>query len=115
MLSLVLKAANVIRDVRRTAGLTQASLASRIGVPQSVIARLERPGSNPTWDTMTRILDATNHRFEMGRSPQTAVGLDLGQLRERLALSPAERLRSFEASQHNLIELLAKTELHAKG
>jgi transcriptional regulator with XRE-family HTH domain len=97
----MLQAASVIRDARRAAGLTQTSLASRLGVPQSVISRLEQPGSNPTWETVARVLHVTGHELSIDR-PRRATGIDDAQIRERLRLSPAERLRSFQSSQHNL-------------
>jgi uncharacterized protein len=98
--------ADLIRRARREAGLTQAALASRLGVPQSVVARLERRGSNPTWATLSAALHATGHTLELKRRPaRSTVTLDLGQLRERLALTPAERLRLFQDSQRNLERL----------
>src|ERR1700737_4120004 len=97
----------LVRQARREAGLTQAELARRVGVSQPEIARLERGNSNPTWDTLVRALRATGHELELGGRPSPA-GLDLGQLRERLALTPAERLRVFQASQRNLQRLRAR-------
>lgn len=93
----------LMREARRAAGLTQAELAARVGVSQSVIARLESRNSNPTWDTLVRALSATGHEVRL--APRPAVSLDYGQLRERLALTPAERLRTFQASQRNLQHL----------
>jgi transcriptional regulator with XRE-family HTH domain len=98
----------LIKFARHHAGLSQVSLASRMGVPQSVIARLERPGSNPTWATLSAALEATGCSLELRRRRATPpVPLDLGQLRESLALTPAERLRTFEESQRNLDRLVA--------
>jgi transcriptional regulator with XRE-family HTH domain len=96
----------LVREARQSAGLTQAELAARLGVSQPVVARLERRGSNPTWDTLVRALRATGHDVELKRSPPAA-SLDLEQIRERLALTPAERLRVFEASHANVSRLRA--------
>src|SRR5690349_24227687 len=41
-----------LRWARQDAGLTQADLASRIGVSQQQIAKLERPGANPSIATL---------------------------------------------------------------
>jgi transcriptional regulator with XRE-family HTH domain len=41
--------------LRRRAGLTQAELAARIGTTQSAVARLERGGSTPSLERLTRI------------------------------------------------------------
>jgi transcriptional regulator with XRE-family HTH domain len=100
-----MQASYVIRQARTSAGLTQSALASRLGVAQSVVARLERAGSNPTWDTVRRALAATGHGLELhGRRP-ASVDLDLDQIRLRLGLSPAERLKLFEESQRSLTRM----------
>lgn len=97
-------AALLIRDARREAGLTQASLASRMGVPQSVVARLERPGSNPTWDTISRALDACGQQITAQARPAPS-SIDETLVANRLRLTPEERLRSFEESHEDLRKL----------
>lgn len=97
----------LLRRARQSAGLTQAQLAARLGVSQPVIARMERRSSNPTWDTLVRALRATGHEIELTRRSSPAVDLDVAQLRERLLLTPAQRLRVFERSQQNLDHLRA--------
>jgi uncharacterized protein len=94
-------ASTLVRTARRRAGLTQAQLAELAHLSQAEVARLERSGSNPTAATLERLLRATGHRLELRRLD----GVDETQLRERLALTPAERLAAFEASQRNLIRL----------
>jgi uncharacterized protein len=94
-------ASTLLRSARRRAGLTQAQLGERAGLSQAEVARLERAGSNPTAVTLERLLRATGHRLELRRLD----GVDESQLRERLALTPAERLAAFEASHRNLIRL----------
>lgn len=95
MLCQVLNAAAAIRDARLAAGLTQASLASRLAVPQSVIARLERPGSNPTWETVSRALDACGR--ELSVRPRPAKGsIDETLVARQLRYTPGERLIGFE-------------------
>ncbi len=100
-------AASLVRQARRASGLTQSALAARMGLPQSVVARLERPGSNPTWDTVTRALAASGHELELHELTGSDRGLDLGALRVRLALSPIERLRLFQESHESLGKLVA--------
>jgi transcriptional regulator with XRE-family HTH domain len=87
--------------------MTQAGLAARLGVSQPVIARLERPNANPTWETLVRALRATGHDVELTRRVAPVVEPDLAQLRERLALSPSERLHLFQGSQRGLLRLQA--------
>lgn len=90
-------AATVIRDARREAGLTQASLAARMGVPQSVIARLERPGSNPTWDTISRALDACGRRITV-QARTEASSIDETLVAAHLRLPPGDRIKSLAES-----------------
>jgi uncharacterized protein len=94
-------ASTLLRTARRHAGLTQAQLGERAGLSQAEVARLERAGSNPTAATLERLLRATGHRLELRRVD----AVDESQLRERLALAPADRLAAFEASQRNLARL----------
>ncbi len=101
----------LIRDARHAAGLSQAELAERLGVKQPVVARLERSGANPTVRTLRRVMDATGSELTLGFAPAPRGGsrlpdVDESQLRRRLAMTPAERLRTFSASQANLVDLL---------
>lgn len=78
-------------------------------MPQSVVARLERPGSNPTWSTLSAVLAATGHGLELKRQRSSPpVPLDLGQLRELQKLSPAERLHVFQESKRNIDRLVGR-------
>jgi transcriptional regulator with XRE-family HTH domain len=94
-------ASTLLRAARRRADVTQAQLAARAGLSQAEVARLERAGSNPTAATLERLLRATGHRLELRRLD----AVDETQVRERLELTPAERLAAFEASQRNLSSL----------
>jgi transcriptional regulator with XRE-family HTH domain len=94
-------ASTLLRTARRRANLTQAQLAEKAGLSQAEVARLERAGSNPTAATLERLLRATGHRLELRRLD----AVDETQLRERLELTPAERLAAFEASQRNVLRL----------
>jgi transcriptional regulator with XRE-family HTH domain len=81
--------------------MTQAELASRAGLSQSAIARLERGGSNPTIATLANVIAAAGHRLTLD-APVHRPSFDEGQLRERLAMTPAQRLANFTASSRNL-------------
>jgi len=94
-------ASALVRTARRRAGLTQVQLAERAGVSQAEIARVERAGSNPTAATLERLVRATGHRLDLAQ----AAGIDETQLRERLRLTPAERLAAFQSSQRSLARL----------
>src|ERR1039458_4403702 len=46
------ESASLLKEARRQAGITQAELARRLGISQAAVAKLERPGANPTPDTL---------------------------------------------------------------
>jgi transcriptional regulator with XRE-family HTH domain len=90
--------AALLRDSRHRAGLTQRQLALRLGVTQAAIAKLERRGANPTFETLAGALWATGHRLEL-EAPERRGGVDESLIRKQLELSPTERLRGLEEMQ----------------
>jgi transcriptional regulator with XRE-family HTH domain len=90
-----MEAAMLIRRARTDAGLTQQQLATRLGVSQAALARLERPGANPTVATLDRVLRAAGRRLDL-RLGRSRSSVDGGLLREALQLSPAERIAAAE-------------------
>lgn len=57
--------AALLRQARTRAGLTQAQLAVRAGVPQSLISAYERGRRQPGGDMLLRLLSETGHRVEL--------------------------------------------------
>jgi len=87
----------LIRAAREAAGLTQAALGTRLGISQSAVAQLERPGSNPTVATLDAVLRAAGRRLELGtRAYRPSVDQTL--LARTLRMSPDERLAAFETA-----------------
>jgi transcriptional regulator with XRE-family HTH domain len=84
--------------------MTQAELARRMGTTQSAIARMERPGANPRVNTLARALALTGRQLKLGTGPMRS-SIDETLTRERVRLSPADRLASFEAGYANVREL----------
>jgi predicted transcriptional regulator len=77
------EAANLLREARYAAGLSQAALAERLDVSQAAIAKLERQGSNPTVNTLDEALWATGHRLVLSaqaRRPEADTDVTRGQL-----------------------------------
>jgi transcriptional regulator with XRE-family HTH domain len=101
----VASTAFLIRKARTDSGLTQAELASRAGLTQSAVARLERAGANPTIATLANVIAASGHRLVLAAEPHRP-SFDEGQLLERLAMTPAERLANFTASSRNLARMV---------
>jgi len=75
---------------RKRAGLSQRELAARAGVPQSTVARIERGVIDPRLTTFERLIDACDE--EVVVTPRPGKGVDRGQIREMLKLSPAQRV-----------------------
>jgi transcriptional regulator with XRE-family HTH domain len=105
--------ASLLREARRSAGLTQADLARRLGISQAAVAKLERPGANPTVDTLDRALWATGHRLALDAQPRSA-GVDESLIRRQLELSPAERIHGIE-SMYAQMRALAEAGARSRG
>lgn len=86
----------LLQRARARAGLTQRALAARAGVPQSTVARIERGRLDPRISTLDRLLRACG--VELDVVPRPGAGVDRTQIRERLALSPEQRLKETAAA-----------------
>jgi transcriptional regulator with XRE-family HTH domain len=106
-------AARVLRYARRHAGLTQRELAARSQIAQPVIARIESGASVPRVDTLDRLLEACDIGLEVVRRP--GIGEDRTLPRQKLPLSPAERMKDVEAEAAVLDRLRRARVMEAKG
>ena len=70
--------------------MAQRSLATRAGVPQSTVGRIETGAIEPRINTLLRLLHASGHDLELG--VRLGEGVDRAQIRERLALTPRQRI-----------------------
>jgi hypothetical protein len=75
-----------------------------MGTTQSAVARLERPGSNPRFNTLAHALAMTGRQLKVATGPLLS-SIDESLTRERLDLTPADRLRSFEKSYASVREV----------
>jgi transcriptional regulator with XRE-family HTH domain len=98
-----MEAATTLRDARRRAGLTQRALASRSGIPQPAIARIERGTVVPRVDTLDRLLAGCGEQLGTERRP--GLGIDRTAIRALLRLTPAQRLRLATREGRNLERL----------
>lgn len=92
--------ADLIKEARLRAGLTQTKLGARIGKPQSVIARWERGDVEPSLETLQRViggcgLDLNFHLSRHDDSNDTMID-------HHLKMTPAERFA----------DLLARVDFH---
>jgi transcriptional regulator with XRE-family HTH domain len=91
----------LVRRAREAEGLTQAALARRLGITQPAIARLEAAGDEVTVATLQRALNAMGRALVL-RVEKRPSSVDETLLHGTLALTPAERLDSFERSYANV-------------
>jgi transcriptional regulator with XRE-family HTH domain len=81
----------MLRTARRRAGMTQRELARAASVPQATVGRIEAGLVSPRADTLGRLLTATGHELWVDR--RLGEGVDRSLIRDRLRLTPAERVR----------------------
>ena len=96
-------AARTLRDARRRARLTQRALATRTGIPQPAIARIERGTVIPRVDTLDRLLAGCGEQLGIERRP--GLGIDRTSIRALLRLTPAQRIRVATREGRNLERL----------
>lgn len=88
-----MRSAEVIREARLRAGLTQLELAERSGRDRSVIARWEQGAVAPSVETLVELVRACG--FEL---PLELVPCDVAageRLRKNALLSPEKRVQRF--------------------
>jgi len=101
--------ARTLAYARKHAGLTQRELASRTGVAQPTIARIERGAINPSVALFDRLLRACELQLEA--MPLLGIGIDRSQIQRLLDLTPEERLRLLTRDAAGLARLLRVAEL----
>src|ERR671937_1698675 len=84
-----MRGADLIREARLRAGLTQAELSDRTGTQRSVIARWEQGSVSPTFDNMLEVIEACGFELPLMLVPRDA-SLDERLEKNRL-LSPERR------------------------
>ena len=72
-------AAELIREARREAGLTQTDVARRAGTSQAAIARYEAGRASPSVLTLERILRVTGNQLSLARVPARRTDLSTPQ------------------------------------
>lgn len=81
----------MLRAARRRARMTQRELATAAGVPQATVGRIEAGTVSPRAETLGRLLRATGHELFVDR--RLGEGVDRTLIRDRLRLTPEERIR----------------------
>src|SRR5687768_2663065 len=91
------KAGELLTDARQRSGMSQRELARRARTAQSVVARIELSETNPSWGTLTRLIEAAGFELAATLRRITVDTSMLDDVPRILALTPEERLR--EAGQ----------------
>jgi len=86
----------LLKEARIRAGLTQSELGRRLRISQGAVAKLERPGANPTVATLEDALRETGQRLVLTTEP-VRPGIDQTLVFEQLRLSPDQRLAQLES------------------
>src|SRR5919198_67026 len=84
-----MRGADLIREARLRAGLTQAELSQRTGTQRSVIARWEQGAVSPTFDNMLEVIEACGFDLPLLLVPRDT-SLD-DRLQKNRLLSPERR------------------------
>ena len=90
-------AAQLVRDARMGAGLSQRALAKKARTAQSVVARVEMGETSPSWDTLVRLLRAAGHTLRASLERNTVDKALLDDVPRILRLTPEERLEEVAA------------------
>lgn len=96
-------AGRMVREARRRATLTQRELATKSGIPQATIARIERGRADPRVNTLDRLLAACEFGLEV--MPRLGIGIDRTQIHALLRLTPSERLTVAVANDRHFVAL----------
>ena len=103
--------ASLVFEARRRAGLTQAALAARAGVPQSTVARIETGTRSPSAAMVERLVTAAGFELRVGLGQPDAATASLFE--RTLRRTPAERLA--DATRAGRFVLRARAQLRPGG
>lgn len=92
----------LLRAARRRHGVSQSRLAVRAGTTQSAISRIERDQISPTVETIRSLLRLLGDDLELSVVERNS-GIDRSMIRERLKLTPSDRVEYGTAFTESLI------------
>ena len=101
----------MIRDARRRAGVSQAELGRRAGVPGSAIGRWERAEVEPAFGTVAGLLGVLGFQLVLSRDDEDH---DRALIRRSLARTPVERLEELTTAVRAL-DAMSSVAAHHRG
>ena len=81
----------LLKEVRKRHGVSQERLATRAGTTQSAISRIESDRVSPSVETLRGLMHMLGEGLTLGAEPRD-FGIDRTLNRERLGLSPSDRI-----------------------
>lgn len=97
--------ADLVREARKRAGLTQRELAERAATTQSAIARLESGRTAPSFDSVLRLIRLCGFRLDVALDAYD--DSDVAQAEALLRMSVDERVEKLTGVVGRLRELRA--------
>src|SRR5437764_13992759 len=85
------KGGQFVREARRRAGMTQEQLASRVGLSQPTIARIESGKISPSLERVISLVRATGFDLQIRVVPLDEENATIAE--QNLRLSPDERIQ----------------------
>jgi transcriptional regulator with XRE-family HTH domain len=89
-----MRAAEVIREARLKAGLTQTELASRLGRERAQIARWETGGQEPSFANLTAAVEACGYELEVAVIERPATPELDAELEASVQQAPQQRVQA---------------------
>jgi transcriptional regulator with XRE-family HTH domain len=94
----------LLRQARTRAGLSQRELARRARTAQSVVARVESGATSPSWETLSRLLEAAGFTLDAALRPATPeLSHMLDDVPRILRLTPEQRLLELRNTSRFLV------------
>ena len=90
--------ASLVREMRRSAGLSQRRLAQLANTSQPAVARYEHDRATPSWETLERLAAACGRRLRL-HAEAVPDPHDVELARLLLDLTPLERLQALRRYQ----------------
>lgn len=94
----------ILREARLRHRVSQEQLASRAGTTQSAISRIETDRISPSVETLRELLYLLGEDLVLTSEPREW-GVDRNQVKERLRLTPEQRLDYGTAFAEQVIEM----------
>src|SRR5712691_12578319 len=87
-------AAQIIREARLKAGLTQAELAERLGRDRAQVARWETGGQEPSFENLRAVVEACGFSLRVEIAEHEATPALDSELEESLPQAPQQRVQA---------------------